>query len=84
MQLRDDIVAGLALACIIAGLALAAGCEPLVDNSTDQPAPVTVVVSNASPGVYVHSGDGSTITIGDSNEIGIAPDNSVTTEAAPQ
>ncbi len=65
-------MAGLAgLGMIVAGLILGAGCEPMVENSA---APVTVTITNASPGVYVNTGDGSTITIGDGNQVGIAPD----------
>jgi hypothetical protein len=72
----DTLVVLAAVALIGAGLIVAGcGCDPLVDNSTDAPAaPVTVVVSNATPGVYVNARDGATITIGDQNQIGINPD----------
>ncbi len=74
----EDRLCIVAIIVIGAGIILAAtGCEPLVDNSEDAAPPVTVVVSNATPGVYVNSGDGSVIVIGNQNETGVAPDMSV-------
>ena len=73
----DDRVCIFALTLIAAGLLLAAGCEPLVENSAPAPTPVTVTITNANPGVYVNSGDGSVIVIGNQNETSVAPDMSV-------
>jgi hypothetical protein len=76
-QAAGDLVGVIGAAMIVVGISITAGCEPLVQNDPGPAtAPTVVTITNATPGVYIVSGDGSVITVGDENEIGIAPDQS--------